>query len=280
MVELIEGVRVGHWTDDVAQTGCTVVLLPDGTTASGEVRGGAPASREFSLLSPERSVDRVHAVCLSGGSAFGLAACDGVAAELEGGDVGYATPAGPVPIVVGLSLYDLGVGDSSIRPGAEEGRAACLAAVGGGVDVGRIGAGVGTTVGKWDDPGDATPGGTVAARVESDGVAVVALLAVNAAGWIDDGSEHRPHAAQSTFGSNTTIGVILTDASLDKVSCLLVAQGGHGGLARAIVPSHTGRDGDALVAAATGTGANGATDVDLVRWMAAEAVEQAVRSLL
>ena len=124
----IDGVRVGHWTDVEARTGCTVVLFPEGPVASGEVRGGAPATREFDLLAPGRTVDRLDALVLSGGSAFGLAAADGVMAHLEGHGVGYPTGAGPVPIVVGLSLFDLLVGDGSMRPGPEEGRAAAEAA--------------------------------------------------------------------------------------------------------------------------------------------------------
>lgn len=279
MVELIEGVKVGHWTDEEARTGCTVVLFPDGTVASGEVRGGAPASREFELLAPERSVAGVHALCLSGRSAFGLAACDGVVHELEAAGVGYPTPVGPVPIVVGLSLFDLTVGDPSVRPGPDQGAAATRSAEGGTVVIGRVGAGTGATVGKWDDPAEAEPAGIGVARIEQDGVAVLALVVVNAAGWIDDGSEVRPRSSGASFGANTTIGLVLTDAALDKVGCLRAAQGGHDGLARAIVPAHTGIDGDALVATATGRSSTGA-DVDLVRWMAATAVEQAIRSIL
>ena len=288
MVELIEGLRVGHWTDERARTGCTVVVFPEGTVASGEVRGGAPATREFALLAPERSVDRVHALCLSGGSAYGLAACDGVVTELEAAGVGYPTPAGPVPIVVGLSLFDLTTGDGSVRPGSRAGAAATQAATGGTIEAGLVGAGTGATVGKWDDPAEARPGGLGVARLVQDGVTVIALLAVNAAGWIDDGSDRAPRVGHAPFGGNTTIGVVVTDAALDKVGCLQVAQGGHDGLARGIVPAHTGRDGDALVAAATASvGAHGSAatpsqvpvDVDLVRWMAATAVEQAIRSL-
>ena len=125
MLTDVEGVRVGHWTDPVARTGCTVVLLPEGTVASGGVRGGAPATREFDLLAPERTVQHVHAVVMSGGSAFGLAAADGVVDWLAGRGVGFATTGGPVPIVVGMSLYDLREGDGSVRPGPAEGRAAC-----------------------------------------------------------------------------------------------------------------------------------------------------------
>jgi L-aminopeptidase/D-esterase-like protein len=129
-VEEVAGVAVAHWSDPVGQTGCTVVVLPPGTIGSGEVRGGAPATREFALLAPERRVEQLDAVVLSGGSAFGLAACDGVVAALEDAGRGFATPAARVPIVVGCSLYDLGVGDPRARPGAREGRAAASRCLG------------------------------------------------------------------------------------------------------------------------------------------------------
>ena len=147
MITEIAGVRVGHWTDPSAETGCTVVLLPDGAIASGEVRGGAPATRDFALLEPGRIVERLDAVVLSGGSAYGLAACSGVMATLEAVGVGFETTGGVVPIVVGMSLYDLGTGDASVRPGPEQGAAAVAAATGDTVALGRIGAGAGATVG-------------------------------------------------------------------------------------------------------------------------------------
>src|SRR5690606_24114506 len=120
----VPGVRVGHWTDRRAATGCTVVLLPEGTVASGEVRGGAPATRETALLDPTRTVTRLDAVVMTGGSAFGLASADGVMRFCEERGIGVPTPAGPVPIVVALGLFDLPVGDPSVRPGPEEGYAA------------------------------------------------------------------------------------------------------------------------------------------------------------
>ena len=149
MITDVAGVRVGHWTDIEARTGCTVVLFPEGTLASGEVRGGAPATREFDLLDPHRLVHRLDAVVLSGGSAFGLAAADGVMRWLEERGVGFPTSAGPVPIVVGASLFDLAVGDPSVRPGPAEGYAACDAARADSVDVGPVGAGTGATINKW-----------------------------------------------------------------------------------------------------------------------------------
>src|SRR5438477_3739022 len=149
---MIPAVRVGHWTDSAELPGCTAILLPEGATASGEVRGGAPATREFELLAPERTVEQVDAIVLSGGSAFGLAACDGVVRWLEERGRGFPTADGRVPIVVGASLFDLAVGDSSVRPGPAEGRAACEAAREGEPAVGRVGAGTGATVGKWRGP--------------------------------------------------------------------------------------------------------------------------------
>ena len=280
MITDVPGIRVGHWTHPEAQTGCTVILFPDGTVASGEVRGGAPATREFDLLSPERIVDRLDAVVLTGGSAFGLAAADGVMRWCAEEGSGFATGAGPVPIVVAMALFDLLVGDGSVRPGAVEGYAACSDAGTGHVQVGRIGAGAGATIGKWRGREQARPGGLGSATVRDGELVVSALIALNAVGDIDDGGEPSwpPPPPEGVFGAgeNTTIGVVATNAKLDKVGCLLVAQGGHDGLARALMPSHARGDGDAIVAAATG-----GVDVlvDHVRFLAVRAAERAIRSV-
>lgn len=270
-VSSIEGVEVGHWTDAEARTGCTVVLLPEGTVASGEVRGGAPATREWALLDPLRTVAQVDAVVLSGGSAFGLAAGGGVAEALEA-TRGYPTPAGRVPIVVGLSLFDLLVGDASVRPTAADGRRALADARRDAVELGAIGAGTGCTHDKVG--GDPRPAGLGSAAVGAEGVRVAALVAVNAVGRVGAGEGPLPVGDRPVLGS-TVIGVVVTDARLDKVGCHLVAQGGHDGLARAIDPPHTTMDGDALVAAATG---RVDAPVDLVRALAVRAVAQAVRA--
>ena len=276
----VEGVRVGHWTDPVARTGCTVVLMPEGTVASGEVRGGAPGTREFELLRPERLVSHIDAVVLTGGSAFGLASCDGVVRWCEEHGRGFVTRAARIPIVVGAVLYDLAVGDPSVRPGPDEGYAACVAATGsdGDVELGSVGAGTGATVAKWWGPDGARPGG-LGGAVERDGELVVAaLMAVNAFGDVVGGGRRPlPPPAPVIVGENTTIGVVLTNARLDKTGCLLVAQGGHDGLARALEPAHATVDGDAVVAGATG--AVDAT-VDRVRVLAARAVEDAIRNAL
>ena len=224
----MDGVEVGHWTDPDARTGCTVVVLPEATVASGEVRGGAPATRDFALLEPGRLVDHVDAVVLSGGSAFGLAAADGVVDELEAQGRGFPTTAGVVPIVVAMALFDLGVGDASVRPDAMAGRSAFRARTAH-VETGSVGAGTGATVGKWRGPQAAIPGGLGAAAVVRDDLVVAAIVAVNSAGDLDDGSlDTVDRVAAGTFDSwpkpvepfsNTSIGVIVTNAALDKAAC-------------------------------------------------------------
>ncbi|MEY2405373.1 MAG: hypothetical protein QOG39_289 [Acidimicrobiaceae bacterium] len=283
MLTEVLGIRVGHWTDAVARTGCTVVLFPEGTVASGEVRGGAPASRELALLDPQRSVTRLDAVLLTGGSAFGLAAADGVMRFCEERGMGFPTGAGPVPIVVGLGLFDLLEGDGSVRPGPAEGYAACEAATATTADVGlgAVGAGTGATIAKWQGRDHLRPGGIAGAVLRRDDLVVAALLAVNAFGDIRDdpatevriSTELARDDTERNF-SNTTIGVIATNAVLTKGDCLLVAQSGHDGLARALDPVHTAVDGDALVVAATGTVP---AAVATVRQLAAAVVEMAVR---
>lgn len=287
MITDVLGVQVGHWTDPVARTGCTVVLLPAGTVASGEVRGGAPASRELALLEPGRLVDRVDAVVLCGGSAFGLAAADGVMRFCEEQGRGFPTPAGPVPIVPALALFDLAVGDASVRPTAEAGYTASTAAVAGPVELGQVGAGCGATVDKWRG-GEGRAGGLASSTIrptDGDALVVSVLLAVNGVGAIGEiGAEseraHGDVAAVIQRGArpfgNTTIGVIATNARIDKEGCHLVAQSGHDGLARALFPAHTRFDGDGLIAAATGS-IDG--DLDLICVLATTAVERAVRAL-
>lgn len=279
MITELPGVWAGHWTDPVGRTGCTVVLFPEGTVASGEVRGGAPATRETALLAPERLVDRVDAVVLSGGSAFGLAAADGVMRFCEEQGTGFPTANGKVPIVVGLALYDLGVGDPKARPGAEQGYAACLAASPGPLALGAVGAGTGATIGTWDGAAAARPGGLGGAVQRQGDLVVAALMAVNASGWVDTG-DVAPRPGGGGLATNTTIGVVATNARLDKVGCHLMAQSAHDGLARALVPAHTRFDGDAVVVASVGPDeARVEAQVDHVRWLAMTTVEQAVRAV-
>jgi len=300
VITAIPGVAVGHWSDQRALTGCTVVLLPPGTVASGEVRGGAPGTREWALLDPGASVNRVDSVVLTGGSAFGLAACDGVVEWCERNGRGWPTPAGPVPIVVGMVIYDLTVGDASVRPGRTEGYLAAVDAKTG-LDAlarGRVGAGTGATVGKWRGPTAARPSGIGSAVVRRGDLVVAALMVVNALGdpvdWKQPGDSDTKVAASDQAGrlrlstqrprvwdpqglqagvESTTIGVVVTNATLDKLGCRKAAEAGHDGLARALEPVHTAADGDALVVAATGTVQ---APLPVLQGLAAWVVERAV----
>lgn len=292
MIWELDGVAVGHWSDPVARTGCTAVLFHPAAVASGEVRGSAPASHEMALLDPTATVERIDAVVLTGGSAFGLASTAGAVRWCEEAGRGVPTLGGRVPIVVGLALFDLTVGDPSVRPGPDEGHAACEAAAAPGsgtAALGRVGAGCGATVGKWRGEGRSLDGGLVGA-VQRDGELIVAaLVAVNAWGDVAgvglDG-EPWPTAVAAGIGSagpdgpdaatNTTIGVVVTNARLDKTACQHVARGAHDGLARAVTPPHSHLDGDAFVAVATG-----AVDAPawLVRAHAVTVVDRAIRSL-
>jgi L-aminopeptidase/D-esterase-like protein len=274
----VPGVRVGHWTDTEARTGCTVVLLPDeGAVAGVEVRGSAPGTRETDLLRPGMLVERAHAICLCGGSAFGLAAADGVMRYLRERGTGFPIEPVPVPIVPAAVVFDLAEGRPE-APGPEQGRAACLDAAratpGEPVAEGRVGAGAGATVGKLLGPAGACPGGVGSAAVRLPGGAVVGALAVvNAVGDVH-GRDGRilagarrpdgafadawrlvlagPGAAGPPAGGSTTIAVVATDARLDRAGCRKLAEQGQDGLALAVRPAHTAFDGDTVFAVSTG----------------------------
>jgi L-aminopeptidase/D-esterase-like protein len=232
-------------------------LCEDGPIAGVDVRGGAPATRETDLLRPGSLVGRAHAIVLSGGSAFGLSAATGVMRYLEERGVGYTTVGGPIPIVPGASLFDLGIGRSDVRPDAEAGYAACQAA-GDDVEEGCVGAGAGATVAKLGGPGGAIKSGIGTASLTlPDGTLVAAIVAVNALGSVYDPINGDPIALPRSektgwrfpfAGTNTTIGVIATTARLDSVGVNRLASIGHDGIAMAIRPSHTLYDGDTLFA--------------------------------
>ncbi len=299
MITDVPGLRVGHWTDTVARTGCTVILLPPGTTASAEVRGGAPASRELAALEVGRLVETVHAVVLTGGSAFGLAVADGVMAWCEERGIGFDTGFGVVPIVPALGIFDLANGDSTVRPGATEGQSACDAATDGPIQLGSVGAGTGALTGKWRGASNVRPGGLVSSTLRLGSLVVSSLVVVNAFGDVVDPDVNASSAAVDWLSSsselseaspamaNTTIGLVATNAQLDRVGCLMLAQGAHDGLARSIVPPHTRLDGDAFIAVATGAlslaeaGADLGrhVDIDQIRLLAMTATETAIRSL-
>jgi L-aminopeptidase/D-esterase-like protein len=258
----VEGIKVGHWTDDVALTGCTVVLPPKGTVASCEVRGGAPGTRGTDMLEPGTLLEEAHAIVLTGGSAFGLATAGGVERYLE--ERGIGSEIGPVivPSVAAAVIFDLGVGDPTRRPGAEEGYAACVAAS---VDVpeGRVGAGTGATVAKLWGPTRGVPGGLGTWAVRDGDLVVGALFVVNAVGEIvdEEGSvlagprlepgERREDLIEWMDAGNTTVGVVATNAILSKPDARRLAEAANDAVDGAIRPAHTLFDGDAVFALAT-----------------------------
>ena len=274
---IVAGVKVGHHTLAARPTGCTVVLVEAGAVAGVDVRGGAPATRETDLLDPAKMIQEIHAVVLSGGSAFGLDAATGVMRYLEEHDIGFETSAAKVPIVPAASLFDLGVGDDpTVRPTAECGYRAATAATTGPVREGNVGAGAGATIGKLGGAGRAMKAGIGSAGLTlPGGLTVAALVAVNAAGDIIDPSTGQVIAGARTadgqgladvrtllrsgrpagpgeIGENTTLGVIATNAVLTQAEATVVAQMAHDGFARAISPVHTPADGDTIFALATG----------------------------
>jgi L-aminopeptidase/D-esterase-like protein len=258
----VPGLRVGHATDGVGLTGCTVVLAADGAVAGVDVRGSAPGTRETDLLRPGALVERIHAVCLAGGSAFGLSAADGVMRNLAERGIGFDTGLRPVPIVPAAILFDLGVGSPEAAPGADDGYAACLAAeAGDGPLEGRVGAGTGATVGKLAGMDRASPGGVGSAGTRlPDGSILAALVVNNAIGNVmgRDGSILAGDADADSVpsveapGTNTVLVVVATDASLDRGQCRKLAELAHDGIAQAISPPHTLLDGDVAFALATG----------------------------
>ncbi len=258
MITRIEGIRVGHVTDLQGITGCTVVLLPPETTGSVDVKGGAPGTSETDAIRPGTAVPGLHAVLLTGGSAFGLAAAAGVLRWLEERGVGYDMKVARIPIVPAAVLFDLGVGDPGARPTADDGYAACDAATDGPVQEGSVGAGTGAVFAKSPDPAAGWKGGLGTASAERGDVVVAAMAAVNALGTVldEEGNplvENRnPGADASWVGTNTTIAVVATNAILSKERAQLLAQAGSDGLSLAVSPAHTMWDGDTVFAVATG----------------------------
>lgn len=275
-ITAVAGLEVGHYTDRTNATGCTVFLCRQGAVGGVDVRGGSPGTRETDLLRPMHRVDRVHAVLLSGGSAFGLDAASGVVGYLA--DLGIGVRAGPavVPIVSAAILFDLGLVNALVRPGPAEGRAASLAASADPMPEGTVGAGTGATVGKVRGVARATKGGIGSATLTlPDGLVVAAAVAVNAYGGVVDHRSgqviagprreqgHGFHDSvqlllEETVSreapplTNTTIGVVATNATLTREEANFLAQASHDGLALTIRPCHTIRDGDTMFCMATG----------------------------
>jgi L-aminopeptidase/D-esterase-like protein len=293
VITRVPGIRVGHWTDAEGLTGCSVVLAPAGSVGSGEQRGGAPGTRETDLLRPGTLVDEVNAVLLTGGSAFGLAAADGVMRYLEERGTGFDVPGvARVPIVPAAVLFDLGVGDAAARPGPEAGYAACVDASDDIVGEGSVGAGTGATVAKLYGPEGAVKGGIGTASAERDGLIVGAIAAVNAFGEIlDEGGEPLAGArigpgeddlpAEASWpspGTNTIIGVVATNARLSKERANLLAAAAHDGIETSVRPAHTMWDGDVIFSLATGEmdAPQGSLE-GLAEETVAEAIRRAVR---
>ena len=299
-ITAIPGITVGHFTLTERPTGCTVILAgPNGAVGGVDVRGGAPGTVETDLLAPDNTVERVNAIILSGGSAWGLGARQGVMQYLGEKKIGFKTGAGPVPIVPGAILFDLGVGSRpDIYPGPDCGYKAAQAAKSGMIDEGNVGAGAGATVGKMMGAGRAMKGGIGSwAHATTDGLIVGAIVAVNAVGSVIDPRTAKPVAGVRTVDGKsledpfalvrrglvqpgpareaTTIGVIATNACLTKSQALKVAEMAHDGFARAIVPSHTPSDGDTLFALAT-CERTGDANVGSIGALAADAVTEAI----
>ena len=268
----IEGIYIGHFTDREGLTGCTAILAPAGVVASVDIRGGAPGTLETALLSPFTSVNELHGLLLTGGSAPGLGAAAGVSAFLKERGYGYKTPYARIPLVAGAVIYDLGLGSATACPLAGDAYRAANAA-GRLTEEGSVGAGTGASVGKILGEAGAMKGGLAMASVRmADGVVVSALSVVNALGDVieEDGTilagarenqeflrseEHVLSLSQapSFVGlENTTLSVIITNAKLDKLGCHLVARSSHDGMSRAINPVHTPADGDCVFVLATG----------------------------
>jgi len=299
----VPGISVGHATNTDAVTGCTVILCPPNTVGGVDQRGGAPGTRETDLLHPMHLVNEVNAVLLSGGSAYGLAAADGVMRYLEERDIGYKVqiPGAElvVPIVPSAILMDLGIGRSDVRPDSTMGYAACLAATTDPVAQGSVGAGTGCRIGAMMGNELATKGGIGSASVDlGDGLIVSALIAVNAVGDVVDeagqiiaGLRQSPDSNQFAgamnlmrmmariveipSSGNTVIGVVATNARLTKEETNKVAQMAHDGLAQAVRPSHTMFDGDTIFSLATG---QIPANVNAIGAFAAEAVAMAIRN--
>jgi L-aminopeptidase/D-esterase-like protein len=299
----VDGLVVGHFTDERRPTGCTVVLFEKGAVAGVDVRGAAPGTRETDLLNPINTVQKVHALVLTGGSAFGLETATGVMRYLEEHGIGFAVGSSIVPIVPAAVLLDLGIGDPKIRPDAKAGYEACRAASKTTPQEGNVGAGAGATVGKLFGMHGAMKSGvgTASIHVGSSGLVVAAIVAVNALGdvrdastgnilagarapsgdaFLDSAAQIRRGATLSAPnvlkpGGNSTIGIVATNAVLNKMEATKMAQMAHDGLARTINPIHTAVDGDTIFAAATGTSAVKA-DITTIGSLAAEAMAHAV----
>lgn len=289
---LSPGIRIGHWTAPSGASGCTVVLPPPGNVSSYDLRGSSPGSRELATLDPDRQRTEVHGILLTGGSAFGLAAADGVVRWLEEHDVGFKTPIATIPIVPAAVIFDLAAGDPASRPGPEAGYTACNTAVEEPVPTGRVGAGAGATVGKWAGREFLAPGGLGIAAAREGDLEVRAIAVVNAFGDVvgDDGRvlagtsspdlQMRPPPVEPRVEWNTVLALVTTVATLGRGDVRFLAARASDGITRAIRPAHTRYDGDVAFAVTVPAADGGATvaDLDVLAFLAPEATAAAIRS--
>ncbi len=295
----ISGIKVGHSQSEAGMTGCTAVICEKGATGGVDVRGSAPGTRETDLLKPENLVDRIHAVVLSGGSAFGLEAASGVMNYLEENNVGFDTGTTKVPIVASAVIFDLNIGDSRIRPDLKMGYNAAKSATSEERRQGNIGCGMGATVGKILGPAHAMKSGLGSATVRAGDLVVSAIVAVNSFGDIFDYEtgkqlagvyDYEKNEMLNTYSimkeqlkpvgfpmRNTTIAVVATNAILTKAGANKVASMAHNGFARSINPVHTMYDGDTIFAMATNE-IHG--DVSMTGTMAGEAISRAIKNAI
>ncbi|MGH2752493.1 MAG: P1 family peptidase [Actinomycetota bacterium] len=293
MTVFLDGFKVGHYTDERNRTGCTVVLPPPGNVASCDVRGSSPGSRELASLDLERRLTEVHAVLLTGGSAFGLAAADGVMSWLAERNIGYETRVARVPIVPAAVIFDLAAGNAATRPGPEEGRAACDAATSKDIATGRVGAGTGATVGKWGGLEESVRGGLGIGRASSDDAVVGALAVVNAVGDVVDADGRSIAGSSAESGRvlaprppgtevapvNTVLAVVATHATVDKRAVKWLAGRGSDGVTTSVRPAHTRYDGDVCFAVVAPLEAGAPEpDLDVLGVLATQAVARAVRN--
>lgn len=294
----VKGIKVGQVEDKEGLTGCTVIICEDGGVCGVDVRGSAPGTRETDLLDPINMVQKVHAIVLSGGSAFGLESTCGVSRYLEEKGIGFDVGVAKVPIVTGAVLFDLGVGDPKCRPNIEMGYKACQIANNIELKQGNYGAGCGATVGKIRGSEFCTKGGIGSYSIKLDnGLVVSAIIAVNAFGDVyekgqviagvlnDDKNDFlntydlmKKGVNKGGFNiDNTTIGAVVTNAKLSKAECKKISQMAHNGFAKSIFPIHTPHDGDTIFTLATG---EVETDITLLGSIASEVVEKSVISAI
>lgn len=292
----IDGIKIGNFENLDAATGCTVILCECGATAGVDIRGGAPGTRETALLNPINMIQQVHAVFLSGGSAYGLDAASGIMQYLEEKNVGFDIGITKIPIVSGAVLFDLNIGDYKVRPDKSMGYTACVNAEKGVFTQGNTGAGCGATIGKILGPKYAMKGGLGAYSIQTGNLKIGAVVAVNCLGDVIDPTnnkilagaylgEHKTFLStedfmiknydhkSNVFNGNTTIGAVITNAILTKTEVNKVASMAHNGFGRVIRPAHTMYDGDTIFALSTG---KVEADVNVVGLLAANVIEQAV----